>query len=59
MSEYVGLDVSVKEVSICVVNANGEVLARGTVPTDPDRIAAFVSDHAPNAERDHGDLAHP
>jgi len=51
MSQYVGLDVSVKEVSICVVNASGDVLARGTVPTDPDQIATFVSDHAPNAER--------
>ncbi len=51
MSQYVGLDVSVKEVSICVVNASGDVLARGTVPTDPDRIAAFVSEHAPSAER--------
>ena len=51
MSQYVGLDVSIKEVSICVVSTEGAVLARGTVPTDPDLIAAFVTEHAPEAER--------
>ena len=51
MSQYVGLDVSVKEVSICVVNTEGAVLARGTVPTDPDLIAAFIAEHAPDADR--------
>lgn len=51
MSQYVGLDVSVKEVSICVVDASGDVLVRGTVPTDPDMIARFLSEHAPEADR--------
>jgi transposase len=51
MSQYVGLDVSVKEVSICVVNGEGDVLARGTVPTDPDRIAKFITEYAASAER--------
>lgn len=51
MSQYVGLDVSVKEVSICVVNTEGAVLARGTVQTDPDQIAVFVEQHAPDALR--------
>lgn len=51
MSQYVGLDVSVKEVSICVVSTEGAVLARGTVQTDPDQISAFVSENAPDAER--------
>ena len=41
---YVGLDVSIKEVSICVVSTEGAVLSRGTVPTDPDLIAAFVTE---------------
>ncbi len=43
MSQYVGLDVSVKEVSICVVNTEGAVLARGTVQTDQDQIACLSS----------------
>lgn len=51
MCQYVGLDVSVKEVSICVVNGAGTVLARGTVQTDPDQIAAFLDQNAPDAER--------
>lgn len=51
MSYYVGLDVSVKSVSICVVEADGAVVARGEVSSDPDQIAAFLFRHAPDAER--------
>lgn len=51
MSHYVGLDVSVKEVSICVVNIEGDVLAQGTVATDPDQISNFIAEHAAAAER--------
>jgi hypothetical protein len=51
MSYYVGLDVSVKSVSICVVEAGWDVIARGEVSSDPDQIAAFLFRHAPDAER--------
>ncbi len=34
MRHYVGLDVSLKEVSICVVDAEGAVVAEGKVATD-------------------------
>ena len=51
MSQYFGLDVSVKEVSICVVNAAGEVLSRATVATDRDLIARFLAKNAPKVER--------
>ena len=51
MSHYVGLDVSVKSVSICVVDAAGSVLARGETRSDPDEIAAFVAERAPELER--------
>ena len=51
MSFYVELDVSVKFVSICVVEANGAVIARGEVSSDPDQIAAFLFKHAPDAKR--------
>ena len=51
MSQYVGLDVSLKEVSICVLCDAGEVLGRGTVAADPDEIASFISQFAPEAER--------
>ena len=51
MSYYVGLDVSVKSVSICVVDAQGAVLARGETTSDPDQITSFISRHAPDPER--------
>src|SRR5210317_626552 len=51
MSHYVGLDVSLKEVSICVVDADGKVLNRASVPTEPDAIADYLAQEAPNAER--------
>lgn len=51
MSHYVGLDVSVKSVSICVVDAAGSVLARGETTSDPDEISAFIAQHASDPER--------
>lgn len=51
MKQYAGLDVSLKEVSICVVDEDGAVLARGVVPTDPDAISAFFAEKGISAER--------
>lgn len=51
MSYYVGLDVSVKSVSICVVETDGAVIAPGEVSFDPNQIAAFLFRHASDAER--------
>jgi len=51
MSHYVGLDVSLKEVSICVVDVEGKVLNRGSVPTEPDTIVEYLAKNAPNADR--------
>ena len=35
MEHYAGLDVSLKEISICVVDHDGKTIARGTCPADP------------------------
>ena len=43
MEHFAGLDVSLKEVSICVVDETGAVAARGVVPTDPGAIRNFFS----------------
>ena len=43
MEHYAGLDVSLKEISICVVDADGKTIARGTCPTDPDGVAGWFS----------------
>jgi len=51
MAEYVGMDVSLEEVSICVLNDEGRVLVRGTAPTDPAAIVGFIAEHAPEVVR--------
>jgi hypothetical protein len=43
MECYVGLDVSLKQTSICVVNGTGSVVREGIVDSDPGGIAAFVA----------------
>ena len=51
MVHYVGLDVSLKQTSICVVNQAGSVVREGVVDSDPELIAAFVRSKAPGALR--------
>ena len=51
MEHYVGLDVSLKLTSICVVNETGSVVREGVVDSDPEVIAAFVRSKAPRAVR--------
>jgi transposase len=51
MEHYVGLDVSLKQTSICVVNQAGSVLREGVVDSDPDAIGAFVRSNAPGVVR--------
>jgi hypothetical protein len=46
-----GLDVSLKQTSICVVNQAGSVVREGVVDSDPAAIAAFVRSKAPGAQR--------
>ena len=51
MELYVGLDVSLKETSICVVDGAGEIVCEGTVISEPEAIAEFVKTKAPQAKR--------
>src|SRR6516225_11016762 len=51
MECYVGLDVSLKQTSICVVSRTGSVVREGVVDSDPDAVAAFVRSKAPGAIR--------
>ncbi|MDF0603951.1 IS110 family transposase [Psychromarinibacter sp. C21-152] len=41
MEHYAGLDVSLKEISICVVDRDGRMVARGTCPADPEGVAGW------------------
>jgi transposase len=51
MATYVGLDVSLKQTSICVVDETGAVLREDAVASDPDAIARLVEQHAPKVCR--------
>jgi transposase len=51
MTTYVGLDVSLKETSICIVDETGAMIKEGAVPSDPDRIAEYLDKYAPLAQR--------
>ena len=39
MEYYVGLDVSLKQTSICVVDQTGSVVREGVVDSDPEAIS--------------------
>jgi transposase len=50
-AHYVGLDVSLKETSIAVVDADDRLMWRGRVASTPDAIAEALKKHAPRAVR--------
>ena len=41
MKHYAGLDVSLKEISICVVDGDGKTVAQGACPADPEGVAGW------------------
>ena len=51
MELYVGLDVSLKEASICVVDGKGSLVVEGVVASNPGEIAAFLMSNAPASVR--------
>ncbi len=51
MERYVGMDVSLKETSICVVDGSGEIVSEGTVISEPSAIAEFIKAKARSAKR--------
>ena len=51
MTLYIGLDVSLKETSVCVMDGQGRVVHRGRTASEPDAIAAYVQRHAPEVTR--------
>ena len=46
MTHFVGLDVSVEETAVCVVDEVGEVVCERKVPTEPDDIAVLLTSTA-------------
>ena len=43
MDHYVGLDVSVRDTSVCVVDETGKLLKEAKLPTEPGVIAALLA----------------
>ena len=51
MKYYAGLDVSLKEISICVVDDDGKIMARGTAPANPDGVAGWLTNRSLKPKR--------
>lgn len=51
MKQYVELDVSQKETSVCVVNEAGQVVFEGKAKSDPNALTELLRKRAPYAER--------
>ena len=47
MSEYVGLDVSLEETSVCVLDVAGSVVWEGKVESEPAAIERLLRRRAP------------
>lgn len=51
MEHFAGLDVSIDETAVCVVDDGGEVVLRASVATDPGAIAALLAPFARTLRR--------
>jgi transposase len=51
MDSYIGLDVSLREISVCMVDETGAIQLERTVAADPDAIAALVHAQASSVRR--------
>ena len=51
METFVGLDVSLKETSVCILNRQGAVVFEGKVASEPAAITRVIRKQAPNVVR--------
>lgn len=51
MKQYVGLDVSQKETSVCILDEQGKPVFEGRAPSEPGALARLIAKRAPEAER--------
>ena len=62
MEHYAGLDISLEEASVCVMDDAGSIVWRGSVACDGAPIASALEAHAPSLQRvllETGLLSHP
>ena len=43
MKHYIGLDVSMKETSVCVVNEMGKIVSEKSLATEPEEITIYIN----------------
>jgi len=51
VKQYVGLDVSQRETSVCVVDDAGKTVFQGKAKSDPGALTELLRKRAPHAER--------
>ena len=51
MEQYVALDVSLKEISVCVIDSKGAVTFEGKVAAEPAALISLIRSKAPHAAR--------
>jgi len=51
MKYYVGLDVSVKETAVCIVNTDGKIIAEKSVLSEPDALADYFAEQGMPLEK--------
>ena len=51
MHHYVGLDVSLRQTAVCIVDQTGKIKREGMVASDPEVIANFIAKHGSHVER--------
>ena len=51
MEHYIGLDVSLKQTAICIVDRAGKIQREGVVRSDPEAIAAFIKSNTSHVTR--------
>src|SRR5258705_7851038 len=51
MDHFAGLDVSVKETSVCIVDDTGKIVREAKVTSEPDALLAVLTSPAPHFKR--------
>lgn len=51
MTQYVGLDVSMEETAVCVIDAGGQIVWEGKVDSEPSAIVRMLGRRAPHAQK--------
>ena len=51
MEHYVGLDVSLHQTAVCVVDQSGKIIREAMILSDPDAIATFIEANTTNVVR--------